>query len=82
MNSSDKIKYVRLLYADFISDENEEKMLINKLTEFGFTPIYSKGNAPTKFSTGKIAAFKRTSMTIAFRGSKSSLYIQKNIFST
>lgn len=57
MNSSDKIKYARLLYADFISDENEEKTLTNKLTEFGFTPIYSKGNAPTKFSTGKIADF-------------------------
>ena len=57
MNSSDKIKYARLLYADFISDENEEKTLTNKLTEFGFTPIYSIGDAPTKFSTGKIADF-------------------------
>ena len=53
MDSSVKIKYARLLYADFISDENEEKEITSRLTEFGFTPIYSKGNAPTKFSTGK-----------------------------
>ncbi len=57
MDSSTKIKYARLLYADFISDENEEKEITSELTGFGFTPIYSKGNAPTKFSTGNIADF-------------------------
>ena len=28
MDSSTKIKYARFLYADFISDENEEKKII------------------------------------------------------
>ena len=57
MNSSDKIKYAKLLYADFISDENEEKTLTSKLIEFGFTPIFSIAKAPTKFSIGNIDDF-------------------------
>lgn len=53
MDSSTKIKFARLLYADFISDENEEMEIISRLTGFGFTSICSKRNAQTKFSTGK-----------------------------
>ena len=57
MDSSTKIKYARLLYADFISGENEENDIIGKLKGFGFTSINSIGNAPTKFSSGDIAGF-------------------------
>jgi hypothetical protein len=57
MSSSTKIAYSRLLYADFISDENEEIEIIKKINGFGFTTPAHEGNTPTKFSVGDIDNF-------------------------
>lgn len=57
MSSSTKIAYSRLLYADFIYDENEEIEIIKKINGFGFTTSAHEGNTPTKFSVGDIGNF-------------------------
>ena len=57
MSSSTKITHSRLLYADFISDGNEEKEIINKFNGLGFTAQPHKSNTPTKFSTGDMGNF-------------------------
>ena len=57
MRSSTKIAYSRLLYADFISDENEEAEIIKKINGFGFSAPAQKDNTLTKFSVGDIGNF-------------------------
>jgi hypothetical protein len=57
MSPSTKIAYSRLLYADFISDENEEIEIIKKINGFGFAALAHEGNTPTKFSVGNIDDF-------------------------
>ena len=57
MGASTKIAYSRLLYADFISDENEEKEITSKINGFGFTASPNESNAPAKFSIGDIGNF-------------------------
>ena len=57
MSPSTKIAYSRLLYADFISDENEEKEIIEKINGFGFTAQVQESNTPTKFGVGNISDF-------------------------
>ncbi len=57
MSPSTKIANSRLLYADFISDENEEKEIIKKINGFGFTVLAQEDNTPTKFSVGDIGNF-------------------------
>ena len=57
MTYSTKIAYSRLLYADFISDENEEIEIIKKINGFGFAAPTHEGNTPTKFSVGNIGDF-------------------------
>ena len=57
MNSSPKIAYSRLLYADFIQDETEEKKIIQKLNMFGFREELQKDNMALRFSTAALAAF-------------------------
>ena len=57
MSPSTKIAYSRLLYADFISDENEEIEIIKKINGFGFAALTHEGKTPTKFSTGNIGDF-------------------------
>lgn len=51
MESSTEIAHSRLLYADFLYDEVEEKEIISKITRFGFTAHPQRGDEPTKFST-------------------------------
>ena len=57
MSSSTKIVYSRLLYADFISNENEEIGIIKKINGFGFAAPVHEGNAPAKFSAENIDDF-------------------------
>lgn len=49
MGLSNKISHSRLLYADFISDENEEKRIVSKIKNFGFTASTEKDGFPIKF---------------------------------
>ena len=51
MQPSDKIAHSRLLYADFISDMSEEREIIQKIKNHGFTASAQKDNIPIKFST-------------------------------
>ncbi len=57
MAYSTKIAYSRLLYANFISDGDEEREIIRRINGFGFTISSHEGKTPTKFSTGDIGNF-------------------------
>ncbi len=82
MNSSTKITRSRLLYADFISDENEEKEIVRKIKEFGFTAGDPKSNTQTKFSIGNINDFVEQLRLVCESDSDSALldYIGNVVF--
>lgn len=57
MGSSTKIAYTRLLYADFIQDESEEREIIERLKGVGFSVLNQINDHFTKFGTEKIDVF-------------------------
>ncbi len=57
MSPSTKIAYSRLLYADYISDDEEESEIIKKINGFGFAAPAHEGNTPTKFTVENINDF-------------------------
>lgn len=80
MNTSTKIAYSRLLYADFISDENEEKEIVKKINEFGFTAQVQKSNTPTKFCVGDINDFVEQLRPVCKSDSDLLSYISNIVF--
>jgi hypothetical protein len=80
MNSSTKIAYSRLLYADFVQDDSEEKDIIKKLKGFGFSELIKGNDSVTKFSTEKMDDFIRQLQLVCNSDSELLNYIKNIVF--
>jgi hypothetical protein len=80
MNSSTKIAYSRLLYADFIRDYSEEKEIIERLKEFGFSELNKGNDSLTKFGTEKMNDFIKELQAVCNSDSELLNYIKNIVF--
>jgi len=80
MNSSTKIAYSRLLYADFIHDDPEEKEIIERLKGFGFSELIKGNDSLTKFGTEKMNDFIKELQAVCNSDSELLNYIKNIVF--
>ncbi len=80
MDVTIKIAYSRLLFADFIIHDNDEKEIIEKIKGFGFTEQTSNDNMPSKFSAEKMDDFIRQLQLACKTDSELLSYINNIVF--
>jgi hypothetical protein len=80
MEITTKVTHSRLLYADFILDDNAEKEIIDKIKRFGFGEQNQGNNLPLKFSTEKIDDFIKQLQSVCKSDSELLKYIKNIVF--
>ena len=76
-----KLVHSRLLIGDFIPNDEEEKEIINKFKDWGFTEGQHNDNVQIKFSTDKIEIFLGKLKTVCKHDADLLDYIDNIFFS-